>query len=184
MTRVPGEPSSVYAFWNGMSPSTQNCVLELCARTLSVDSIAVFYNTKFTNWTSPGAGTALQIPCCDLPVIHVLKVFHCSHRVIELLFRLHVGFKEYYQDQDVRLQCPAHCVGNRSNQCARAPENKPSALKLRGSIRLSFVIKELFLQTRPGAMGAHMCPCHTASTACAFIVSTGLHKGSRLAGTR
>jgi hypothetical protein len=56
---APGEPSSVFAFWNGMSPITQNCVLELCARTSSVDSIAVFYNT---NWTSPGDGTALQIP--------------------------------------------------------------------------------------------------------------------------
>ena len=46
----------------------------------------------------------------------VLEVFHCSHRVIELLFRLQVGFKEYNSDQDVLLSCPAHCLGNRSNQ--------------------------------------------------------------------
>jgi hypothetical protein len=36
-----------------MGPSTQNVILELCAKTSSVDSIAVFRNA---NWTSPGAG--------------------------------------------------------------------------------------------------------------------------------
>eukprot|EP00291_Cryptomonas_curvata_P018472 CAMPEP_0172157906 /NCGR_PEP_ID=MMETSP1050-20130122/4069_1 /TAXON_ID=233186 /ORGANISM="Cryptomonas curvata, Strain CCAP979/52" /LENGTH=202 /DNA_ID=CAMNT_0012827223 /DNA_START=11 /DNA_END=616 /DNA_ORIENTATION=- len=50
--RVPGKPNCVYAYWNGMAPSTQNHVLEICARTSSVSSIAVFYNA---NWTSPDA---------------------------------------------------------------------------------------------------------------------------------
>ena len=45
-----------------MSPSTQNYILELCARSSSVESIAVFYNA---NWTSAKSGMAgLSLAVC------------------------------------------------------------------------------------------------------------------------
>jgi hypothetical protein len=54
-----------------MSPGTQNHVLELCAKTSSVDSVVVFYNVTL-NWTSPGAGTALNLPICVVPAHYSL----------------------------------------------------------------------------------------------------------------
>ena len=102
----------MYAFWNGMDPSTQNHVLEICARTSSVDSIAVFCNT---NWTSPGAGTALTF-LLVLRLLSCNRVFNCSHRVIGRLFRIQVGIKDYDPYKNVWIRCSAHCVGNLQNK--------------------------------------------------------------------
>ena len=117
--KVPESPSVVYAFWNGMDPSTQNHILEICARTSSVDSIAVFRNT---NWTSPGAGTAFTF-LLFLRSLSCNRVFYRSHRVIGRLFRIQVGFKDYDPYKNVCIWCSAHCVDTRQNQGAPAPKS-------------------------------------------------------------
>ena len=56
MKRIPQNPQAVYAFWVGFSFSTQYHILELCSKTPSIDTIAVFRDYK---WTQPQEGIIL-----------------------------------------------------------------------------------------------------------------------------
>ena len=56
MNKIPQNPDAVYAFWVGFGFSTQYHILELCAQTPSVDTIAVFQDYK---WTKPSQGQSL-----------------------------------------------------------------------------------------------------------------------------
>jgi hypothetical protein len=53
MKGIPQSPDAVYAFWVGFPYATQCHILKLCAKTPSVDTIAVFQDYK---WTKPQQG--------------------------------------------------------------------------------------------------------------------------------
>jgi hypothetical protein len=57
MKGIPQSPDAVYAFWVGFPYATQCHILKLCAKTPSVDTIAVFQDYK---WTKPQQGSE---PC-------------------------------------------------------------------------------------------------------------------------
>jgi hypothetical protein len=90
--------------WHGAKNSDH--ILELCARTSSVCSLAVFRNA---NRTSPGAGMT-PFFLFQLRLMSFNCVFHCSNRVIRRLF-LFLYCKEYNTNQNVRLRC-AECTAH------------------------------------------------------------------------
>ena len=68
--QVPSLPLSteiVYCFWVGMPPSTQNHVLEIVAKCLSVDTIVVFLDK---NWRRPERGCQFILTYSNIPVLH------------------------------------------------------------------------------------------------------------------
>ena len=75
LRELPGRPSSVFTFWVGMPLPTQEHILALCARSPSIDAIAVFRDNK---WRKPEEGVCSShcSPCTQ------------SHAALNLPFKL------------------------------------------------------------------------------------------------